>query len=73
MIRQIDSHLSSEEDWNVFDTNFNQLHDQFFKRLKAELPEPRPVTCAWRPISEKMNLSSKDIAPLLNISCGEGK
>ena len=67
MIRQIDSHLSSEEDWNVFEANFNQLHDQFFKRLKAEFPVLTPGDLRLAAYL-KMNLASKEIAPLLNIS-----
>ena len=67
MIRQIDNHLSSEEDWNVFEANFNQLHDQFFKRLKSDYPELTPGDLRLAAYL-KMNLSSKDIAPLLNIS-----
>lgn len=67
MIRQIDSHLSSEEDWEVFESNFNQLHDQFFKRLKDQYPELTPGDLRLAAYL-KMNLASKEIAPLLNIS-----
>lgn len=67
MIRQIDGHLSSEEDWDVFKANFNQLHDQFFKRLKEEYPELTPGDLRLAAYL-KMNLSSKEVAPLLNIS-----
>ncbi|MCB0578975.1 MAG: hypothetical protein KDD10_06655 [Phaeodactylibacter sp.] len=67
MIRQIDSHLSSEEDWKVFESNFNQLHDQFFKRLKGQYPELTPGDLRLAAYL-KMNLASKEIAPLLNIS-----
>jgi DNA-binding CsgD family transcriptional regulator len=63
----IDSHLSSEEDWKVFESNFNQLHDQFFKRLKDQFPDLTPGDLRLAAYL-KMNLSSKEIAPLLNIS-----
>ena len=63
----IDSHLSSEEDWKVFESNFNQLHDQFFKRLKDLYPDLTPGDLRLAAYL-KMNLSSKEIAPLLNIS-----
>ncbi|MCB0587314.1 MAG: hypothetical protein KDD06_18595 [Phaeodactylibacter sp.] len=67
MIRQIDSHLSSEEDWEVFESNFNQVHDQFFKRLKEAYPDLTPGDLRLAAYL-KMNLTSKDISPLLNIS-----
>ncbi len=67
MIRQIDSHLSSEEDWHAFEANFNQLHDQFFKRLKEQYPELTPGDLRLAAYL-KMNLTSKEISPLLNIS-----
>lgn len=63
----IDEHLTSDEDWQVFEANFNQLHDQFFKRLKDQYPELTPGDLRLAAYL-KMNLSSKEIAPLLNIS-----
>ncbi len=67
LIRLIDRHLTDEEDWKVFETNFNQVHEVFFKKLKAEYPELTPGDLRLAAYL-KMNLSSKEIAPLLNIS-----
>ena len=67
LIRQIDGHISSEEDWEIFEANFNQLHDQFFKRLKESFPSLTPGDLRLAAYL-KMNLSSKEVAPLLNIS-----
>ena len=63
----IDAHLTNEEDWKVFEANFNQLHDQFFKRLKDQYPDLTPGDLRLAAYL-KMNLSSKEVAPLLNIS-----
>jgi DNA-binding CsgD family transcriptional regulator len=63
----IEEHLSSEEDWEVFEANFNQLHNQFFVRLKLQYPELTPGDLRLAAYL-KMNLASKEIAPLLNIS-----
>ncbi len=63
----IEEHLTSEEDWSIFESNFNQLHDQFFKRLKENYPDLTPGDLRLAAYL-KMNLSSKEIAPLLNIS-----
>jgi DNA-binding NarL/FixJ family response regulator len=51
----------------VFEMNFNQVHEQFFKKLKADFPELTPGDLKLAAYL-KMNLSSKEIAPLLNIS-----
>jgi DNA-binding CsgD family transcriptional regulator len=71
MLRQlallIDEHLGSEEDWALFESNFNQLHHAFFTRLKTDFPEMTPGDLRLAAYL-KMNLSSKEIAPLLNIS-----
>ncbi len=65
--RLIDEHLGSEEDWELFESNFNQLHHAFFTRLKSAFPDMTPGDLRLAAYL-KMNLSSKEIAPLLNIS-----
>ncbi len=67
LLHLIDTNISSEQDWQVFETNFNQVHEQFFKKLKAEFPDLTPGDLKLAAYL-KMNLSSKEIAPLLNIS-----
>lgn len=65
--RLIDDNISSEQDWKLFETNFNQVHEAFFNRLKAQFPDLTPGDLKLAAYL-KMNLSSKEIAPLLNIS-----
>lgn len=67
LLHLIDTNISSEDDWQVFETNFNQVHEQFFKKLKAEFPDLTPGDLKLAAYL-KMNLASKEIAPLLNIS-----
>ncbi|MDX1943744.1 MAG: hypothetical protein SFU99_24465 [Saprospiraceae bacterium] len=67
LLHLIDVNISSEQDWQVFETNFNQVHEQFFKKLKASFPDLTPSDLKLAAYL-KMNLSSKEIAPLLNIS-----
>jgi DNA-binding CsgD family transcriptional regulator len=65
--RVIDEGMSDERDWNVFETSFNGAHENFFKKLKADHPDLVPndlKLCAYL----RMNMSSKEIASLLNIS-----
>jgi DNA-binding CsgD family transcriptional regulator len=67
LLRLIDSHLGSEQDWLIFETNFNQVHEVFLHKLKASYPDLTPGDLRLAAYL-KMNLSSKEIAPLLNIS-----
>lgn len=65
--RVIDKHLSNNEEWVVFEENFTEVHDHFFKALKQEYPDLTPGDLKLAAYL-RMNLSSKEIAPLLNIS-----
>jgi DNA-binding CsgD family transcriptional regulator len=65
--RSIDGHLESDHDWEIFEHTFNEVHDQFFKRLMNDYPELTPGDLRLAAYL-KMNLSSKEIAPLFNIS-----
>lgn len=67
LIRQIDQHMEGDHDWAVFEETFNQVHDDFFKRLMAEYPD---ITQGDLRLAAylRLNLSSKEIAPLLNLS-----
>lgn len=59
--------IESDYDWEVFEKLFDQAHQNFFKRLKEKYPSLTPSDlrlCAYL----RINLSSKEIAPLLNIS-----
>lgn len=67
IISLINKNLSNEEEWKVFEENFDQAHNNFFKRLKKDFPSLTPGDlrlCAYL----HLNLTSKEIAPLLNIS-----
>ncbi len=67
ILHLIDVHITSEQDWEIFETNFNRVHEHFFKKLKEEFPDLTPGDLKLAAYL-KMNLSSKEIAPLLNIS-----
>ncbi|MGN6394893.1 MAG: triple tyrosine motif-containing protein [Mucilaginibacter sp.] len=63
----IDEGMSDERDWNIFESSFNEAHENFFKKLKAGHPDLVPndlKLCAYL----RMNMSSKEMASLLNIS-----
>jgi DNA-binding CsgD family transcriptional regulator len=63
----IDEGMNDERDWNLFENSFNEAHENFFKKLKIHHPDLVPndlKLCAYL----LMNMSSKEIASLLNIS-----
>lgn len=67
VIRTIDRNLSNEDDWKFFEEAFNNADKDFLKKVKelhSDLTPNDLKLCAYL----RLNLSSKEIAPLLNIS-----
>ncbi|QCR22253.1 triple tyrosine motif-containing protein [Pontibacter sp. SGAir0037] len=63
----IDEGMSDEQDWQLFESSFNEAHENYFKKLKADHPDLTPndlKLCAFL----RMNMNSKEIASLLNIT-----
>lgn len=67
LLKIIDKNITSEHDWLVFEDNFNEAHNNFFKKLKTDFPN-LSIGDLKLAAYLKMNLSSKEIAQLLNIS-----
>ncbi|WP_299887216.1 triple tyrosine motif-containing protein [uncultured Lacinutrix sp.] len=67
VIKIIDKNLNNTDDWKLFQEAFNNADKDFLKKIKAIHPSLTPNDlrlCAYL----RLNLSSKEIAPLLNIS-----
>ena len=67
MIRTIDKNTDEEETWNFFKEAFENVDQNFFKKIQQRHPNLTHndlKLCAYL----RLNLSSKEIAPLLNIS-----
>ena len=67
LLKKINRDLDTEKQWQVFETHFENVHEEFLKRLKDQFPDlsPRELKlCAYL----KLNVSSKEIATLMNIS-----
>ena len=67
VIKLIDKNLNSEKDWKFFEEAFNNADKHFLDKVKKVHPNLTPNDlrfCAYL----RLNLSSKEIAPLLNIS-----
>lgn len=67
LIRLIESNLSSEDDWKIFQANFDRIHENFFRNLKATYPDLTPndlKLCALL----RLNMNTKDMANLMSIT-----
>lgn len=67
VIKIIDKNLNNSDDWKMFQEAFNNADKNFLKKVKDKHTNLTPNDlrlCAYL----RLNLSSKEIAPLLNIS-----
>lgn len=67
VVSQIDRNIDEAETWELFRDAFENADRDFFKKIKERHPELTPndlKLCAYL----RLNLSSKEIAPMLNIS-----
>ncbi|MCB4798272.1 helix-turn-helix and ligand-binding sensor domain-containing protein [Neotamlana laminarinivorans] len=67
VINIIDKNINNSDDWHVFEEAFNNADKDFLKKVKQLHPELTSNDlrlCTYL----RLNLSSKEIAPLLNIS-----
>lgn len=67
LLGKIETNIEHDDDLQAFQSTFDSVHHDFFKRLEEAYPElnnKEKMLCAYI----KMNLLSKEIAPLLNIS-----
>lgn len=67
LMKLINENMTVEDDKNLFESSFNEVHEKFLIKLKADFPE---LSAADLKLAAylKMNLTSKEIAPLFNIS-----
>ena len=66
-IKLINSNLNDTNDWSFFEKAFNNADKDFLDKIKSSHPDLTPNDlrfCAYL----RLNLSSKEMAPLLNIS-----
>jgi len=67
IMNKINTAVKNKDEWKVFETNFNEVHEDFFKDVLEKYPKLTSKDlklCSYL----KMNLSSKEIAPLMGIS-----
>ncbi|QMU28270.1 ligand-binding sensor domain-containing protein [Adhaeribacter radiodurans] len=67
LLRSVEEEINFENNWEQFEVHFNQIHQDFIKRLRNDYPQltHRDIKlCTYL----RLNLSSKEIASLLNLS-----
>lgn len=67
LLKIIDTGFKIEDDWDYFEGHFDQIHKDFFKKVKEKYPDltlPYVKLIAYL----KLELTTKEIATLLNIS-----
>lgn len=67
LLKKINKDLKNEKGLELFNSYFDDVHQDFIARLKDKYPDLTPKElrlCAYL----KMNISTKEIAPLMNIS-----
>ena len=67
LIDKINQNLSEEDEWSVFQENFDLIHKNFFRNLKSTYPDLTPADlrlCALL----RLNYTTKEIARMQNLS-----
>lgn len=59
--------VSDEENWAMFQANFDRIHENFFRNLKQQYPDLTSSDLRFCALL-RLNLPTKEIAKLLNIS-----
>lgn len=63
----IEDGMSDERDWQLFENSFDEVHEDFFRKLKTTYPDLSLndlKLCAYL----RMNMSSKELVSILNIT-----
>ena len=67
IVKEIDTTLRLQEDWEQFEHHFDQVHGNFLNRLRTEFKDLSPneqKLCAFL----RLNLNTKEIASIMGIS-----
>ncbi|PWK27074.1 two component regulator with propeller domain [Arcicella aurantiaca] len=67
ILHLVESNISTEQDWQIFEANFNEVHQEFLEKLLEKFPNLTPSDLKLAAYL-RMNLSTKEIAQLFNIT-----
>ncbi|RNL78143.1 transcriptional regulator [Sinomicrobium pectinilyticum] len=68
LARELDANLQMEEEWDEFMGFFKDIHPRFFKKLSALTTEKLSSAELRLAMLLRLNLSSKEIAPILRVT-----
>lgn len=67
ILHLVDSNISTEQDWLIFEANFKEVHEEFLEKLLEKYGHLTPSDLKLAAYL-RMNLSTKEIAQLFNIT-----
>lgn len=67
VINKIAKETSNDNSWNVFETNFEQVHEDFLKRIRILHPDITPKELKLAAYL-RLNISTKEISTLMNVT-----
>lgn len=67
LLGMIDDNLSSDYEWEVFQANFDRIHENFFRNLRKKYPELTSSDLKMCALL-RLNLDTKEIANLMSIT-----
>lgn len=67
LLRQIKSDIDDKEFWNIYQKNFDLIHENFFRNLSAIYPSLTPTDLRFCALL-RLNMSTKDIAKFTNLT-----
>lgn len=63
----IDEKLTNENEWELYQANFDRIHERFFFKLKDRYPDLTPGDLRMCALL-RLNMPTKDMAKMLNLS-----
>jgi DNA-binding CsgD family transcriptional regulator len=67
IISSIEKNIAGDKEWEQFEMHFDEVHGDFMSRFKSRFPDLSPQEIKLSAYL-RMNLSSKEIANLMNIT-----
>jgi len=67
LLKKIESNVSNLEFWNIYQKNFDLIHDHFFRNLRDRYPALTASDLKFCALL-RLNLSTKDIAKFTNLT-----
>lgn len=67
LIHMINDNITNDDEWEVFQSNFDRIHERFFRKLKKEYPDLTPGDLRMCALL-RLNMPTKDMARMQNLT-----